>query len=109
MDIIISAPQGAGKSELARKIASIYLDLPLRNLIETINKFPSESYQVVGDYIKHTGAEVVIFDGCLTDPEKLGLAIAAVKHYRRRYQSVHPLLAIYIEQQGGAPAVVMQT
>lgn len=113
MDVIISAPQGGGKTRAAMVLATGYLNAPSWNHIATsVLTIDSpdklgDSPGTLADLIEASKAEVVIFDGSITSPKNLQHAVRAVQRYRNR--CIHPdaLLAIYIEQHG-ARAVSLQ-
>lgn len=113
MDVIISAPQAGGKTRAAMILATGYLNAPSWNAaqpdvltIDGPDKM-GETPTALADLIQAVKAEVVIFDGAITDAGRLRHAIEGVKIYRQRAPLRNSLLAIYCEQHG-TNAVVLQ-
>lgn len=101
MDIIISAPQGAGKSTVAIALIKLYLDE--KSLRDAQGRFLNVDF--VGDNasylaqkIRDAKPEVVLFDGVIGNATEMLTAVEAVKKYRQ--QTGRPrTLAIYVVQE----------
>jgi len=108
MDIIISAPQGAGKSVLAQKIIGAYMgftkmaagNIPTCTISEPRDLMGKP--RTIARRIHTRGHEVpqqvLIFDGAIVSPSCMIKAVSVVKIYREVVNT--DVLAIYIEQGG---------
>lgn len=116
MDVIISAPQGGGKTTAAMHLATGYLNATSWNtarpnvLIFDVGPLATLTPEQIADTIRVSSAPVVMFDGSITSNADFLVAIQAVKLARNAQDKApytRDLLAIYCEQHGTG-AVVLQ-
>lgn len=93
MDITINAPQGAGKTNLAKQIA---MWAPGSTLLQVVDV----TIRSVDDYAglwNAVGADVIIFDECVSTPMLMDKAQEAIRLYRGMHNP--NAVAIYVTQQ----------
>lgn len=110
MDIIITAPNGMGKSQTARRFLAQYFRVNNMRDIQNGALFEADFVGTNASYlaqkIRECNPMAIVFDGCITTPTEMLTAVAAVKKYREQTGRAQAL-AIYVEQQPGSAVVLV--
>lgn len=91
MDITISGPAGSSKSELAKQIAVLAMDKTSIRVLNIADAPPS----VFAKRWASVKADVITFDGCVSEPYLLEKAQKCVSRYRSYNPSA---VAVYVIQ-----------
>lgn len=100
MDIIISAPQGAGKTQTAIALIKAHLgvtnyaDIEQDVLVLTQPGAVGDNASRLAQRFREAKPEAFLFDGSITTPDEMLIAVAAVKKYRE--QTGRRTLAVYV-------------
>lgn len=102
MDIIICAPQGAGKTLVAQLLLMHRLQgKRYSDVAEDVFSvsFVGDNSSALAQKFREGKPEAILFDGCIDSPVEMLVAVDAVKKYRE--QTGRPaVMAVYVDQGG---------
>lgn len=102
MDVVISGPQGSGKSVAAKAVVEAFKARKGKNnaVVMELDGVPLGGLTVdtIAEALAESTPDVVVFDGCITSAHILYNAASAVRRYRE--ESKREVLALYVEQGG---------
>lgn len=102
MDVVISGPQGSGKSTAAKAAVEAFKARKGKNnaVVMELDGVPLGGLTVdtIAEALAESTPDVVVFDGCITSAHILYSVASAVRQYRQA--TGREVLALYVEQGG---------
>jgi hypothetical protein len=99
MDVILSGPQGGGKTQTVKSLTELYKNRTRQYnavILELEGGTPIVEDPLVDGFVE-VKPDVVIFDGCITGAKDLAAAVSAVRRYRETGREVMAIYAVQSE------------
>lgn len=108
MDVILSGPQGGGKTQTVRSLTELYKTRTHQHnaiILELEGGTPIVEDPLVDGFVE-VKPDIVIFDGCITGAKDLAAAVSAVRRYRETGREVMAIYAVQSEVVNLSEAII---